>query len=295
MRYKVTVENVWFSYVRGNPVLKGVTLSASPSEVVAILGPTGCGKSTLLTIMAGLMQPDEGHVFVNGEDLFRNIKALRRHIGLLFQDPEHQLFNATVYDEVAYALRTTGMPEDEVRRRVLEVAEELGIKELLDRRPFKLSVGEKKKVALASILSYDPEILLLDEPTANLCARDEALIISTLTKARQAGKTVVMASHDLEFVFRVADKAYIMGNGTIKAVVKGEDVIKPEILEAAGLTPPLITMVAEHFRISYEEIASLTRVTGEHKHQGQSLRLRTKVPVPSSDTVTCNHSDKGSD
>lgn len=290
----MTVENVWFSYVRSNPVLKGVTLSASPGEVVAILGPTGCGKSTLLTIMAGLMEPDEGRVLVNGEDLFGNIKALRRHIGLLFQDPEHQLFNATVYDEVAYALRTMGMPEDEVRRRVLRVVEELGIRELLDRRPFKLSVGEKKKVALASVLSYDPEILLLDEPTANLGARDETLIISTLTKARQAGKTIVMASHNLELVFRVADKAYIMGNGTIKAVVKGEDVIKPEILDAAGLTPPLITTVAEHFRISYEEIASLTRVTEEHKRQGQPLRLGTKAPALSSDTVASNHGDKGS-
>jgi len=288
------VENVWFSYVRGNPVLKGVTLSAFPGEVVAILGPTGCGKSTLLTIMAGLMEPEEGRVLVNGDDLFRNIRALRRHIGLLFQDPEHQLFNATVYDEVAYALRTLGMPEDEVRRRVLEVVEELGIEELLDRRPFKLSVGEKKKVALASILSYDPEILLLDEPTANLGARDEALMISTLAEARRVGRTVVMASHDLEFVFRVADKAYIMGNGTIKAVVKGEDVIKPEILDAAGLTPPLITMVAEHFRISYEEIASLTRVTEEHERQGQPLRLGTKTPASSSDTVASNHGDKGS-
>ncbi len=260
---------------------------------MAILGPTGCGKSTLLTIMAGLMRPDEGRVLVNGEDLFGNIKALRRHIGLLFQDPEHQLFNATVYDEVAYALRTMGMPEDEVRRRVLRVVEELGIRELLDRRPFKLSVGEKKKVALASVLSYDPEVLLLDEPTANLGARDEALIISTLVKARRAGKTVVMASHDLEFVFRVADKAYIMGNGTIKAVVKGEDVIKPEVLDAVGLTPPLITMVAEHFRISYEEIASLTRVTEEHERQEQSLKLGTKAHASSFDTVASNHGDKG--
>jgi len=146
---------------------------------------------------------------------------------VLFQNPDDQLFNPTVYDEIAYALRSLGVPEDEVRARVEETAERLGLQELLDRPPYRLSVGQRRLVALASILVYNPDVLLLDEPTANLDRYGVEAIANTIREAVEQGKTVVMASHDLDTIAELSTETCILQDGraeckpTLKALAEG--------------------------------------------------------------------------
>jgi len=211
----IETRNVWFSYTRGEPVLQGIDFRAGPGEVVALAGPTGCGKSTFLLLLAGLLHPDQGEVLLDGRPLLKQMPAARKRIGMLFQNPDDQLFNPTVYDEIAYALRSLGIPEHEVRKRVRETAEQLGLQELLDRPPYKLSVGQRRLVALASILVYDPDVLLLDEPTANLDRHGVEVVTRMVTRAARQGKTVIMASHDLDAIIELSTTTCILQEGRL--------------------------------------------------------------------------------
>ena len=223
----IEARGVWFGYTRRAPVLRGASLRAGPGEVVALAGPTGCGKSTLLLVLAGLLRPSRGEVLLDGRPLHEQLPRARRRIGVLFQNPDDQLFNPTVYDEIAYALRSLGVPEDEVRARVEETAERLGLQELLDRPPYRLSVGQRRLVALASILVYNPDVLLLDEPTANLDRYGVEAIANTIREAVEQGKTVVMASHDLDTIAELSTETCILQDGraeckpTLKALAEG--------------------------------------------------------------------------
>jgi cobalt/nickel transport system ATP-binding protein len=212
------LNKVCYSYPEGTPALDGVSLAVSPGESVVILGANASGKSTLLHLMDGLILPASGEVLAFGERLDgKRIESLsfarefRRKVGLLFQDSEAQLFCPTVKDEIAFGPLQLGLDQEEVRSRVEEMLVLAGLTGLADRPPYLLSGGEKKKVALASLLAIDPEVLLLDEPTGDLDPRSQTWLVELLEQLRRTGKTLVTATHDLSIVEELADRALVLG------------------------------------------------------------------------------------
>ncbi|RLI11690.1 ABC transporter ATP-binding protein, partial [Candidatus Bathyarchaeota archaeon] len=226
-------------YPGGVEALRGVSCSVGEGEIMALLGPNGAGKTTLLLVMAGLLEPQEGRVLFRGQDIRELGPSIRRHIGVVFQDPDDQLFCPTVYDDIAFALRQLGLPEEEVEARVAEVASELGIGHLLSRPPYRLSYGEKRKVALATVLVYEPEVLLLDEPTASLSPRYIDFLMELLLEGREAGRTFVVATQDVDFAYEVADYAYVLVGGRVEGEGEPSEVFSdPGLLNRAELRAP---------------------------------------------------------
>ena len=207
--------------------LSGLSMNVKRGERVALVGANGSGKSTLLRILAGLYYPDRGEVFFDGkrlraEDLEDEQFAFgfRRRVGLIFQNPDIQLFNPSVFDEVAFGPLQLRWPKEEIRQRVMETLELMDIAHLKERPPHRLSGGEKKRVALASVLILDPEVLLLDEPSAALDPKSQRQMIDFLVSWGGGNKTVITATHDLDTLEDTADRCYVFDSGSI--VAEGE-------------------------------------------------------------------------
>lgn len=247
------VRDVWYSYPGSSFTLRGVSLGADKGEVVAIIGPVGCGKTTLLMVASGLIKPHRGVVLFRGKLLEEQLPRARRSIGVVFQDPNDQLFNPTVYDELAFSLRQLDYSEGEIRSLIGELARRFNLEDLLDKSPYKLSAGEKKMVALASILIYEPELLFLDEPTSNLSAKFSREIKSIILEMRESGKSIVVASHDIEFVMGVADRVYVMSDGAIIGGGSIVDVICSEsLLMVADMELPLVLQVLKALKVDFK-------------------------------------------
>ncbi|MEM2123575.1 MAG: ABC transporter ATP-binding protein [Candidatus Bathyarchaeia archaeon] len=240
--------DVHFSYSEELKVLRGVNLSLDRGESVAVMGQNGCGKTTLLMVAAGLLDPEKGHILLDGNVLKDQLPQARRRIGLVFQDPDDQLFNPTVYEEIAFAPRQILSPE-EVKERVLEVADRLNLRSLLSRPPYKLSMGEKRMVTIASILAYDPELLLLDEPTANLSYTNIMEIKRILAEAKNKDKAVLVASHDIEFIAETMDRIYILYDGLLHGGLPVESILSNgDLLNLAGVNPQLVQAMKKYTR-----------------------------------------------
>ncbi len=202
--------------------LHGVSLAIPQGQRVALLGANGSGKSTLLRLLAGLSFPSSGDIRFLGEPLSQArldeqefFFAFRRKVGVVFQNPDVQLFNANVFDEVAFGPLQMGWPALKVRERVGEVLHDMGIEDLKDRAPHRLSGGEKKRVAIASVLVLDPEVLLLDEPTAALDPASQTQIVELLASWKNTTRTVVIATHDLDALEDLADHCYLLKDGLV--------------------------------------------------------------------------------
>jgi cobalt/nickel transport system ATP-binding protein len=209
--------NLTYRYDEGQIALDGVNLSIRVGESVAILGSNGSGKSTLLKLLDGLYFPASGEICAFGQLLTeQNLSKesfnfdFRQRVGLVFQDSDVQLFSPSVWDEVAFSPLQLGITGGEVERRVAEALQALRIEKLSGRAPHRLSGGEKKRVAIASVLSLNPQVWLLDEPTAGLDPRSQSWLIDFILEQRQAGKTMVTATHDLSIVEEIADRIYIL-------------------------------------------------------------------------------------
>lgn len=209
--------NVHFVYPDGTPALRGISFQIWRGDRVAILGVNGSGKSTLLRLLDGLLEPTQGELRFAGTPLTeRNLQqphfqfTFRQRVGFVFQDADAQLFNPTVWDEVAFAPRQLGLPEEEVRTRVTDTLNLLGIAHLAERAPFRLSGGEKRKVAIACVLSMNPEVLLMDEPIAGLDPRMQSWLVHTLNLLHSAGKTLLIATHNLHLLPEIADRVLIL-------------------------------------------------------------------------------------
>jgi cobalt/nickel transport system ATP-binding protein len=233
--------NIHFRYPGNVKVLKGASFSADRGEVVTVIGSNGSGKTTLLLIAAGLLEPQEGLILLGEKPLREQLPEARKKIGLVFQDPNDQLFNPTVYDEIAFALRQLLSSEEEVERKVKQVATKLKLGNLLARPPFKLSMGEKRRVTLASVLAYDPDVLLLDEPTASLSVKYVEETEQVVMSAKNAGRAVVIASHDVEFVANVSDRVYVINDGSMQGGLSAKSILADEsMLKFADMRPPLV-------------------------------------------------------
>jgi len=217
------VVDVHYAY-QDAPALQGLSLTIEQGERVALLGANGSGKSTLLRLLDGLYFADRGTVSAFGEVLSEarlqddeTAFAFRRRVGLVFQNPDVQLFCPTVFDELAFGPLQLGWAKDEIRQRVDATLKEFSIAALKDRPPHRLSGGEKKRVALASVLILNPEVLLLDEPTAGLDPQSASELIDYLVKCQGSGRTVITATHDLDIVEDIADRCFVLQSGRLAA------------------------------------------------------------------------------
>ncbi len=221
----IRLENVYFTYSLGMPfeteVLKNINLEINEGEFIGLIGHTGCGKTTLIQHFNGLLKPTSGKVFVEGIDINKkgvNLKLIRQQIGLVFQYPENQLFEETIYQEVAFGPKKLGLPEEKIEKRVREALKivDLDYNLYTERSPFSLSGGEMRRVALASILSIRPKMLVLDEPTANLDPQGRDNILSEIKKVhRDFGMTVVLISHNMEKIAEIVKRLLVMNRGEI--------------------------------------------------------------------------------
>lgn len=255
--YAFEVQRVSFAY-RGVRALNDLSLQVRRGERMALIGANGSGKSTLLRALAGLAFPDDGSIRFFGEPMteerLRNEDfcfQFRRRVGLLFQNPDVQLFNASVFDEVAFGPLQLKWPRDQIRAMVEDTLESMGIEDLRNRAPHRLSGGEKKRVALASVLVLDPEVLLLDEPTAALDPTSETQVIDLLAGWASGAKTVITATHDLDALEEIADRCVVLRNGQVAGEGTPLAVLHDlRLLTATGLVRP------QHHAHDRESVAS---------------------------------------
>ncbi len=236
------VQNVTFRY-DDITALKNLSLTIGQNQRIAILGANGSGKSTFLRLIDALYFPDSGTVSAFGGPLTEAALQdeafsfqFRRRVALVFQNPDVQLFNPTVFDEIAFGPLQLRWEKDEIRRRVGETMETMGIAHLKDRSPHRLSGGEKKRVALASVLILDPEVLLMDEPTAALDPKSRGQVIDFLIGWGGTSKTVITATHDLDIVEDIADYCFVFQNGSVVGEGLPKDILaNAELLESTNL------------------------------------------------------------
>ena len=231
----IELRNVSHLYSKNSPfekiALHNISLKIETGDFVGLIGHTGSGKSTLIQHMNGLLTPSEGQILINGKDITgKDVKMsdIRRMVGLVFQYPEYQLFEETVYKDIAYGPKNIGMTDDEIDKKIQEVIKLVGLKEkVLNKSPFELSGGQKRRVAIAGILAMAPEILILDEPTAGLDPKGRDDILSCLKKLHEEKNiTIVLVSHSMEDIAKTVKNVIVMEDGTVKMQGSVKDIYK---------------------------------------------------------------------
>lgn len=256
----IKTENLTYTYSIGTPFEKtavdNVNLNIEEGEFVGIIGHTGSGKSTLIQHLNGLVKPTSGKVIIDGEDIWSKdvkIRDIRFKVGLVFQYPEYQIFEETVYKDIAFGPKNMGLPDEEIDRRIRETAELVGLhKENLDKSPFELSGGQKRRVAIAGVMAMEPKVLILDEPTAGLDPKGRDKILGQIKEYhRQKKSTVLLVSHSMEDVAKFADKILVMNKAQVFCYEDTPEVFKrAEELTEIGLAVPQITRVFNRLKQS---------------------------------------------
>jgi cobalt/nickel transport system ATP-binding protein len=230
----IEIKNLSFTYPDGHRGLSNVNLVVWPGENVAIIGPNGAGKSTLLLHLNGILRGNSSVKICGLTVQEKTLKEIRRKIGLIFQDPEDQLFSLNVFDDVAFGPINMGLPESEVKQRVVQALQWVNMADYEQRSPHHLSVGEKKRIAIATVLCLDPEVLVIDEPTSNLDPRSKWSLVELLN---QLTITKIIATHDLELVRALCQRTVVMDEGRIAADGKTEVILDDiSLLRAHGLS-----------------------------------------------------------
>lgn len=271
----IKTENLSYVYSAGTPyehrAIDDINIEIEKGSFVGLIGHTGSGKSTLIQHLNGLIKPTSGKIYVGGEDLWANPKDIRRFrfkVGLVFQYPEHQLFEETVRKDIAFGPKNMGLSDEEIEERVLEAAKHTGLTaDYLEKSPFELSGGEKRRVAIAGVLAMKPEVLILDEPTAGLDPKGREFILSEIKAYHEnTGATVILVSHSMEDVARFASHVLIMNHS--KAVMYGEtrEIFKrvDELCEM-GLEVPQISRVFAKLREKGYEVPESVLTVAEAK------------------------------
>lgn len=256
----IKLSNVSYVYMSGGPfekiAVEDVNLELNKGEFVGLIGHTGSGKSTLVQLMSGLVKPTSGDVVIDGEALHQkstDMRKIRFKIGLVMQYPEYQLFEETVFKDIAFGPSNMELPKEEVERRVKFAADLVGLPaDILEKSPFELSGGQKRRVAIAGIIAMEPQILILDEPAAGLdpAGRNE-ILCKIRDMHRRLGITVVLVSHSMEDIAGLADRIIVMNHGRVAMVDKTAEVFKSaETLKKMGLSVPQITEVCNRLRVA---------------------------------------------
>jgi energy-coupling factor transport system ATP-binding protein len=243
----VVFENVHYTYQSNVEALRGVDLVFERGEVVALMGENGSGKTTLLKHMNGLLKPTVGRVLVDGvETTSASIAELSQKVGLVFQNAEDMFFESTVYNEVAFALRNFGYDEEKVRKRVEWALKFFELEQYKDHSPFLLSGGEKKRLAMAIILAWSPSIICLDEPTIGQDSVQKEKMMHMIKMLNTQGRTVILASHDVEFIADLKPRVVVLSRGKVLADGKSQEILTDgELLKKASLIPPQVVSVLE--------------------------------------------------
>ena len=272
------VQNLNYIYSAGTPfqhqALDNVSFSVERGEFIGIIGHTGSGKSTLMQQLNGLLKPTSGTILLDGQDIWSDKKLTRQarfRVGLVFQYPEYQLFEETVYKDIAFGPKNMGLKEDEIDRRVREAAAIVGLTEAqLEVSPFDLSGGQKRRVAIAGVIAMEPEVLILDEPTAGLDPAGRAGILKNIEDYRHThNATIMMVSHSMDDVARLTDRLLVM-NGSRLAFdgTPAEVFAHAEELVEMGLNIPQVTQVFLHLRklgVSVENVYTIDQAVAEIK------------------------------
>jgi energy-coupling factor transport system ATP-binding protein len=249
----IEIENLTYIYGVGTPfekkALDGVSLSINRGEMIGIIGHTGSGKSTLVQHLNGLFKPADGTVKVDGQDIWENKKSVRQarfKVGLCFQYPEYQLFESTVYRDIAFGPRNMGLSEEDIDKRVRTAAQFVGLSEdKFEKSPFELSGGNKRRTAIAGVIALEPEVLILDEPTAGLDPLGRERIIELVKNYRDTtGRTVIMVSHSMDEIARFADRVLVMNRGRVETFDTVHNVYSDsDKLISLGLGVPQVTKI----------------------------------------------------
>ena len=252
------IENLTHTYSAGTPfqrsAVEELSMTVGAGEFLGVIGHTGSGKSTLIQHLNGLLQPTSGRVLLEGKDIWaepKKIRDVRFKVGLVFQYPEYQLFEETVYKDIAFGPKNMGLDAEEIDRRVRDAAAFVGLStELLDKSPFELSGGQKRRVAIAGVIAMEPKVLVLDEPTAGLDPQGRDAILTQIQAYHRAkGAAVVLVSHSMEEIARNVDRIVVLSDGKVLMEGAPEQVFaRAHELEQVGLDVPQVTKVAAALR-----------------------------------------------
>ncbi|HHT84987.1 MAG: energy-coupling factor transporter ATPase [Bacillota bacterium] len=253
----IEVRNLTHTYMKGTTsevtAISGIDFRVDDGEFIGLIGATGSGKSTLIQHLNGLLRPTAGNVIVDGVDIWSkgvSLKQIRRKIGLVFQYPEQQVFEETVYDDIAFGPRNLGFSQTETEERVKKACTLVGLdRDLLSRSPFELSGGQVRRVAIAGILAIQPKVLILDEPTAGLDPKGRAEILDNIKQLHESGMTVILVSHNMDDVARLCERVMVLDRGKLVADGPAREVFSQrEFLESMKLKPPEVTVLMEKLR-----------------------------------------------
>ena len=255
---RLRVENISYRYGRGTPfeiaALRDVSFAVEAGELISVIGHTGSGKSTLMQMLNALLKPDSGRVYLDGRDVHKDKTAAyetRFKVGLCFQYPEYQLFGETCMEDIAFGPRNMGLPEEEVKSRVLRAADRVGLDHaFLERSPFDLSGGQKRRCAVAGVLAMEPEILILDEPTAGLDPTGRDAMVQLIRAYRETtGAAVIFVTHSMELAAAVSERILVMDHGKLALDDAPAAVFsQAAVLEKCGLAPPIFARVLRALR-----------------------------------------------
>ncbi|MGB9680007.1 MAG: energy-coupling factor transporter ATPase [Thermoanaerobacteraceae bacterium] len=254
----IKVENVSYIYNEGTPfethALKNINFSINDKEFVGIIGHTGSGKSTLIQQLNGLLKPTSGDIYINGKkitDKNINLRDIRKEVGLVFQYPEYQLFEETIFKDIAFGPTNLNLDQEDIKERVYEAMDIVGLsRDLEDKSPFEVSGGQRRRIAIAGVLSMRPKVLILDEPTAGLDPRGRDEILMRIKKIHEKYTMItILVSHSMEDIAKYADKIIVMNNGEIAVSGAPREIFRQvDLLESIGLGIPQITYLARQLK-----------------------------------------------
>lgn len=248
MEHIIQIEDLHFRYKDGTLALRGLSLSIERGRKVALLGPNGAGKSTLLLHFNGIHLPQRGRVWVAGREVTPSTERwVRSRVGLVFQDPDDQIFSSTVQEDVAFGPRNLGLTPAEVQERVRSALAAVGMLAYREKPPYHLSYGQKKRVAIAGVLAMEPEIIVMDEPMAYLDPAGQLGVQAILDRLHQQGKTLIVATHDVDFAASWAEVVILLKEGRLLAQGGPELLLDESVVDAADLRLPLVAQIFQGF------------------------------------------------
>ncbi len=281
----IKTEELCYVYSPGTPFQKTavdhVSLEIEQGEFVGVIGHTGSGKSTLIQHFNGLLKPTAGKIYLNGKDMWAqdtDIRKVRFQVGLVFQYPEYQLFEETVFKDIAFGPTNMGLSEEEIRRRVYEAAEFVGLSsDLMEKSPFELSGGQKRRVAIAGVFAMNPDVLILDEPTAGLDPKGREMILKQISQYHRArGNTVLLVSHSMEDTAKYAQKVLVMNQAKVYLYDTVDNVFShAQEIESLGLDIPQVTRI--FYALKKRGLAVSSNIYTVEQGRRELLRLSKQV------------------
>jgi energy-coupling factor transport system ATP-binding protein len=277
MKAAIEIRSLSYTYPSGVEALRGIDVTVYEREFVAVMGQNGSGKTTFVKHLNGLLKPTRGRVTVNGKETNRRrISELARDVGYVFQNPDHQIFCDTVEAEVAFGPRNLGLRQEQISERVQEALLAVGLVEYKNVNPKQLSKGQRQRVAVASVLSMKPTILIVDEPTTGQDYRDGIEMLELIKKLNETGHTILFITHDMQLIARYASRVIVFHEGKILLNKSTREVFsETEILKRTYLSPPSITLLAQRFAAWYP---GTVLTVEEMLHQTMTMIRRTPGP-----------------